>query len=247
MNVLLSINSDSLEKMLIFKLIPKGINLKKQNNLKELLDAVSSENHFCLIDEGLHKENELFEVIENIKKDDQKKSCRIILLTKVSAIEILKEYVKKGIDTVIQRSLKDEEIIKKFMTFLENIEDQHTQRKYIRIKPSTNELIQVKIEFPQLKKAITGKVTDISMGGAAATFEKNDLVYFKENNIFSNAKILIAESMVDEEKKKAIITDLKLVKKSKEMAAFSFVNMKDYSKDFLANYIFAETQKLNEA
>lgn len=239
MNVILCTTLPSLQSALARKLLPIGINLIKKSTLAEIADAIPAFGRVCFIDDISFDKKELVETITEIKKEKQKQGSRIVILTKNADENFTKLLMKAGVDTVLHSSLHHETIVDKFYTFLsETISDQHEERKFIRIKPEPNEDATLKYLSPKTNSYITGKVTDISMGGVAGAFTASDMETLAEGQTLSNAQINLSS--------KNILADLSLVKKGGNIAAFSFTKIRETFKDSLAEYIYNKTQKINE-
>ena len=150
-------------------------------------------------------------------------------------MQLLTSFTKLGVDLVLQSSLHFETIAEKVEHFLHTISDQNVQRRHIRIKPDEKSETGVKFLQPSTNAYVTGKITDISMGGLAARFKLPDTEIMVEKNIYANAQISLD--------KKNIVADLLLVKKAGETVAFAFSKVRETFKDNLAEYIYIQTQK----
>ncbi len=235
MNVILCATPTSLQAALAKKLIPVGINLIKVDTLSEVFEAVPDKSRMAFIDDTRFDTKEVLEYVTKIKSDASKQGTRIILLTKVTDNEIIKLFVSTGIDSVFQSSLHYETIVDKFTTFVNKLSEQHSQRKYIRIKPPEEDAATLKFLLVDTNTYITGKITDLSMGGIAASFSSGDMERLKQDQVYPNSQVVLGE--------KSILADIKIVKKGDNLAAFCFSKIRDTFKDSLAEYVFDKTQK----
>lgn len=232
-NIILCTNLVPLQTALAHKLIPTGYNIIKLNTIDEIFASVPTQGLVCLIDDNNLEKQKVLKMLTDIKKDEAKKITRIVLLTSISDTNLLKIFTQIGVDAILQSSLHIETIVDKFTTFLQKIESQHAQRKYIRLKPDKND--EAVLRLLNGNKYIAGEITDISMGGIAVKLPQNELDAIKEGTVYPNSQILIA--------KKTVVADIKMVKKGGDLVAFSFDKIRDSFRDSLAEYIYNKIQK----
>lgn len=235
MNLIICVPVPPLQSALAHSLIPQGFGLIKMNTLDEVFASIPARGNICLIDDGAVEKKDLIQKIVEVKKNEQKKSVRIMLITKSSDLQMISTYTKLGADLVLQSSLHFETIAEKIENFLHSISGQNAQRKHIRIKPDPKSEAGVKFLQPATNAYVVGKITDISMGGLAARFTLADTQIMQEKQVLGNVHISLDN--------KNIVADLFLVKKVGETVAFSFHKIRETFKDGLAEYIYFQTQK----
>jgi hypothetical protein len=236
MNFILCTEKPSLQNALAHKLIPIGINIFKVNTLDEFKAAIPVRGNVGLIDDEKLNPKELLKGVLEIKQNQEKQKARLLLLTKSHDMELVKVFVKYGVESVLQSSLHFDTIAEKTLSFLQEMSEQHSQRRFVRIKPDEKEEAAVKILLSSNNQYIIGKITDISMGGAAVKFSDDEAELMIPDSVFSSCHITL-------EGKKNVVADMKLVKKGGNLVAFSFEKIRASYKDILAEYIFEKIQK----
>jgi len=234
MNIIVCTNSNILQVSLAHKMIPQGINLIKLNTLEEVAASIPVHSDIALIDDTNLDQKQMVKMIVDIKKDENKKSAKLLLITKSSDIELIKVFTKLGATFVLQSSLHPDTITDKFFSFLQQFASQHKERRFVRIKLESKEENLIKLLLPN-KTYTNGIMSDISMGGLAGKFPQNDISLMMETHVYPNCQISIDG--------KNILADLRLVKKGGDILAFSFEKMRDTFKDHLAEIIYRRIQK----
>ncbi len=234
MNIILCATTKALQGAMARKMIPTGINLINLNTLDEVFASIPIQARICFIDDSDIGAKDVLEMVKKIKQDEKKQGARIVLLTKSADTDMIKTFVQSGVDTVFQSSLHYETVVERFLSFLKKLNDQHSQRKYIRIKPDKEDDATLKFLSPATNTYILGNITDVSMGGVAVSFSMGDIENIKQGVIYNNAQIILS--------KKTILIDLQVVKKGGLLAAFSFAKIRTTFKDYLSEYIFNKTQ-----
>lgn len=237
MTIIICSKAPNIKSALARKLLPHGINLVTITTLNELETIIPEKGKISFVDDNEFDEKKLLASVARIKKDEEKRKCRILLLTKSSDMHFIKTLVELGIEAVLQRSLHPETIANKFFSFIQKIaSQQNSQRRFIRVKPQDDEQATIKFLLNKTKSFVKGAITDISMGGVAAKFSALDAENIKENCDYNNAQIVINQ--------KNIVVNLKTVKKGGTLAAFSISKIRDNHKDLLAEYIYQKTQDI---
>lgn len=232
-HIIICTNLVPLQIMLAHKLIPSGFNIIKLNTLDEIYSSIPAQGNICLLDDNNLDKKQVLKFLTEIKRDEKKKGCRIVLLTGISDSNVLKVFTQIGVDAVLQGSLHLETIVEKFSVFLQKIQSQHSERKYIRFKPDKAD--EAVLRLLNGNKYIAGEITDISMGGIAVKFPAAEIESIKDGSVYSNSQILIS--------KKTVVADIKLVKKGGDLAAFSYDKIRDSFRDILTEYIYSKVQK----
>jgi hypothetical protein len=234
MNIIVCTPLNTLHTALARKLLPQGYNLVKLNTLDEIEASIPVRSKIAFIDDGGFDIKELLHMVARIKK--KLPGFRLTLLTRTSEMQLIKVFIQLGVDMVVQSSLHLDTIAERFSGFLQKVVLDHRDRRFVRIKPADNEVSTLQFLIYSRNIFVTGKITDVSMGGVAAKFSSSEIEMLSPDEIFKNAKINLG--------KKSIQADVKLQKKGKDVAAFSFERMRVSFQDSLSEYIYFKSQTL---
>lgn len=238
MNLLICSKNSTLALSLVHKMMPKGHNIIRLNDLDEVKAAIPKRGLVVLIDDEAFTKNDLIKTISEIKKDPEKSTSRIIIVTKSHDMALIKVFVKAGSDLVLQSSLHYETIAEKVFAFTRSLSAQHSDRKHLRIKPDAADEANLQILLEAEKRYVDGSITDVSMGGVAAKFSDEETALMMNGSLFHSCKLSL--------KKRNVVADLRLVKKGGNMGAFAIEKIRDSFKDVLAEYLFDKIQKNTE-
>lgn len=236
MKIILGTSSSFLESSLSHKLISEGVTLILQNSLDEIIESLPFVSPLAFIDDKDFDIRLLLKAIKCIKNHPEKKHSRIIILTKSSDKKIIDAYLAVGADAILQSSLHNDTIVDKAYQLIMNIAGQNAARKYVRIPLAKEDNASIKLLPKNLNSYISGRVTDISMGGVAAVFDKEDEANLCENTIYPRSQISLDG--------RSIIVDLLLIKKGGKVAAFSYQKIMTSFKNSLAEFIYFKVQNL---
>ncbi|HOJ50505.1 MAG TPA: PilZ domain-containing protein [Spirochaetota bacterium] len=236
MNIILMTKNEMLKKVLIHKLLVEGINIINLNTIDEVEASIPVRARIAIIDDDDIKDiKEILKKAREIKINKDKSTSRLILVTKINDNFVLKSLFNIGFDLVLQNSLHPDTIAEKIHIFVSNIVNQeHQNRRYIRVKPDNNEEATIRI-LSKNNQYLTGRITDISLGGIATKFNQDISNDFAIKDTFTSIQINIGD--------KNIIADVSVVKTGGDMVAFLFLKMRDSFKTLLAEYIFEKIQK----
>jgi len=228
MNVLLCTSLPFVPAALAHRLIPEGINVISVASPHEIEKAMPAIGKICFIDDLHLDKMDLIRLASLTKKAES--SCRFVLLSKSSDVSVLRMFVRMGFDAVLPSSWTPEVIAARAYDFIRKYCNETDQRRFIRVKTDPSEPAKIKIEK---SGNLEGRITDISMGGVAASFHEMGALPIEENRVIQKAQIVLDG--------KSIFADMKLVKKKDRAAAFTFQQISDHEKDSLAEYIYYKT------
>jgi hypothetical protein len=211
------------------KLLPEGIILVCKDRLDQLTNLVEQECKMIIVDDMSIDKKELILWTAKIKKDPLKSKTRFILLSGINDLSTYTLYQKVGFDLVIYYKNHINTIIDKVKDFVETHYYSNDQRRFVRVKPDNTDRLYLQYLSHYQNDYVKAAITDISMGGVAAKFEHLQL-----DNVHGG-ELQNVQLMVNN---KSIFTDLKLIKKADINAAFSFMRLKETSRDLLSEYIF---------
>ncbi|HCL57009.1 MAG TPA: hypothetical protein DHW82_08390 [Spirochaetia bacterium] len=228
MNLILSTKVEMLPFYFIHALMPHGINIKNIFSLEEIFQLMPEKSKIAVIDDLIFPVKETLSTINQIKKQPEGRSCRFVLLSSRTDIEVLRSFIIMGFDTVLPRTASSHALAMKIKDFMDKHSSKEDKREFIRVKPNEEDNLQLEFHS-QNNPILRGRVTDISLGGAAVSFQTENLEIEKEESILvlKNEKLPVR---------------VQLVKKARNVAAFRFENLPSESKSSLAEYIFFKSQ-----
>lgn len=162
--------STEIRDSLCFTLLSCGIKGIPVSSHDEALQAFKTRSTIdgAIIDID-SKELKGTELIEGLKEQENTKAVSIIVHTIQSNKEFVVKMVEFGIIGYLLKPFDEERTSKKLKSLLDKNKS-HTEnnsRKHIRVKPEPDELLRLHFKLPGHTKMFSGKILDISMGGAA--------------------------------------------------------------------------------
>jgi len=162
--------SQVIRDSLCFTLLSCGIKGVPVSSYDEALQALKK---LSAIDGAIididSKELKGTELIEEIKEREDTKAVSVIVHTIQSNKEFVVKMVEFGIIGYLLKPFDEEKTSSKLKSLLDKNKG-HTEnnsRKHIRVKPEPDELLRLHFKLPDHTNMISGKILDISMGGAA--------------------------------------------------------------------------------
>jgi len=162
--------SQVIRDSLCFTLLSCGIKGVPVSSYDEALQAFKTlpaiDGAIIDIDSKERKGNEL---IKELKEREETKAVSIIVHTIQSNKEFVVKIVEFGIIGYLLKPFAEEKTSSKLKNLLDKNKG-HTEnnsRKHIRVKPEPDKLLRLHFKLPDHPNMISGKILDISMGGAA--------------------------------------------------------------------------------
>jgi CheY-like chemotaxis protein len=136
----------------------------KQEALKTLQN--SKEIGGAIIDLD-SKEVDGVNLIAELRAQESTQHLTLIAHTVQSSKELVDKMMEYGVIGYLLKPYAEKEIYLKLKKVLARGESHNSQRKHIRVRPDPNELLRLHFKLPGQSSLISGKVVDISVGGAA--------------------------------------------------------------------------------
>jgi len=113
------------------------------------------------------KEVDGIELISELREQEETKHLSIIVHTVQSSKELVNRMMEYGVIGYLLKPFSEKDINSKLQKVLAREKSHNTQRKHIRVRPDPDELLRLHFKLPGHPSLISGKVVDISVGGAA--------------------------------------------------------------------------------
>ena len=165
MNLLLVDTKKNVRDILIKNLFPLGITVFHISDLDKVMNFISDNDIKILIldlDLDLKKGIELLRTIGSLPI----KPVRAVM-SAITDKKIILPLVNLGIAGYILKPFTEEKSLPKLMSAFSKIENKNEMRKYHRISPADNEENRVFLRLSGNSKLISGRLLNISAGGAA--------------------------------------------------------------------------------
>jgi DNA-binding response OmpR family regulator len=135
----------------------------KQEALKTLQN--SKEIGGAIIDLD-SKEVDGVNLIAELRAQESTQHLTVIAHTIQSSKELVDKMMEYGVIGYLLKPYAEKEIYLKLKKVLARGESHNSQRKHIRVRPDPNELLRLHFKLSGQSSLISGKVVDISVGGA---------------------------------------------------------------------------------
>jgi hypothetical protein len=231
-----STKSLEIQRKLAERLIPNGINVVQMDNLEDIYAAMGGEAKICLLDDSEYDLRKVLEFMIRLKKDPDKKGCRVIILTFIKYLQAINALIKLGFDGVLTIHYSPEKIADRVLNFIQTLFFPNDTRTFMRIKPGLDEYTFLKCYATEFDKYLEGRITDISLTGVAGTFYPLDFKKLKEGKFYKHSCIILD--------KLRIYADLKVVKCVNNKAVFVYERMTEDYKMMLAEYVYFKIRPL---
>lgn len=232
MKILLYEPINQIQVLLVSTLIQNGFKVFALSNKFEIIPSLTKAKYDLLICDTSKDDEQMIDVIKDIKSEEALKGVHIILHVKSASKDFLMDMVKVGVSGFILKPFVPAVFTEKFNQLVNRIQGEHTsQRKHIRISPGERESAQVSVRSNTTFKLLTGKVINISMGGVLfsliGTVEDAEI---SVKQLLKNVQIKFRTSTIE--------TNAVVVAKKSNAIALKFFSMPDYDKNILSRYIY---------
>ncbi len=160
--------SSNVRESLCYVLLSFGIKGLPVSNRQAALSTLqeNSEIEGAIIDID-SKEVKGIELIKELREDDNTRAIKIIIHTVQSNKDFVIQMVELGVVGYLLKPYNEEDVFPKLKNIFAKIQSHNAQRKHIRVKPDPEELLRLHFRLPAHPNLISGKILDISVGGAA--------------------------------------------------------------------------------
>ncbi len=232
MKVSLFTLSESLSEMLIDELFVIGVTVYQSKDLQQIYKTIIEKEINCLFLDIDVKNVDWKKFIKALKSNEKTMGLYILLFTNYPVGEHINELIMEGVSGVFDKKQPLSTYVDKvkgILTLLEE-ESQQNQRRYVRVNPDEDEVIQVNMEIP-FKGAMKGTIRDLSVVAAAILLTNPDQSsYFTEQMKINNLQIKLG--------KKIIFCEASVIRVAGNMIVVNFVNRKPIFNKGLVKYIF---------
>jgi hypothetical protein len=233
LKVVIATDSNDQNEYFMTKFFAEGHEPYKALGEDELLDTLEKKDIQMLIFDYDSDKYSKFEIIKKVKLTNN--DLVIIVLTYKSDFDFVKKSHELGIFSIIP---KIEDVSRQFAEItiaLSNLSGKKEEkRKYMRVKPKSDEKNFVKMKIPGIQTIYTGRVLDISMGGALVDFLENisDSLLYVGKVTALNMQI---ENMV-------LRLECNVVLKRGKSVALRFKNLNEANLSNLSRYILTRIE-----
>lgn len=112
-------------------------------------------------------------LITDLKANEQTKSLPVIVHTIQAGKEFVLKMIESGVAGYLLKPFHGETARFKLAAILDKLSDHNIQRKHIRVRPDPQEMIRVHFRSAVGSQLISGRIIDISLGGAAVELFNN--------------------------------------------------------------------------
>jgi DNA-binding response OmpR family regulator len=113
------------------------------------------------------REVEGLELIRQMREAAATQSVKIVVHSIQSSKELVVRMMEAGVAGYLLKPYKEDQIFAKLQKVLDRTLSHDSHRRHIRVKPDPDELLRLSFRLPGLQGLISGRVIDISVGGAA--------------------------------------------------------------------------------
>ena len=238
MNILLVYVLESMKDGFVFKLIANNY-IVKIGDKKYRIEKELKENDFsAIVIDGEHIDRfDIVNFINEIKETKDGNKNKIIVLSSQNNMDNIKELMVAGIEGFVSKKYPTNEIIEKTINIINDIGKKgNEKRKHIRVDITRRDNASFSIRIPNDDKLITGKIINISMGGALLKLDdEEDMKYLKENHIFNNAQFVLNKWLIS--------CDVSIVVIRNTYVGVRFYDIKENFQNYIAKFIFDRIAK----
>lgn len=165
-----------------------------------------------------------------------KKEARVLVHTVSPARILLQDLLQKGVSGVLLKPFDPDRFRKQLGFYLTRLKlSEPEKRQYLRVEPHPQDKCTVVIRDPESFRLLTGKIINLSQGGAAVEIFGNEpLSELAPNARLKNVQIFL--------RKESLKSDCALVLRRGKQLGLKFVNMAQEDRDALSQYLFYALQ-----
>jgi DNA-binding response OmpR family regulator len=168
MNFLVAEAAPAVRQSLCYVLLSFGIKGIPVGTRAEALEALAGSNEItgAIIDID-SREIEGAELIQELRASEATGGARIIVHTVQSSKDVVVRMMEHGVVGYLLKPYRAEVATGQLKKILARSASHNSQRKHIRVRPDPEELLRLHFRLEGSSSLISGKVVDISLGGAA--------------------------------------------------------------------------------
>ncbi|MBL8994116.1 MAG: PilZ domain-containing protein [Spirochaetia bacterium] len=161
---------------------------------------------------------------------------RVLIHTVSPARILLQDLLQKGASGVLLKPFDSDRFRKQLAFYLTRLKlSEPEKRQYLRVEPHPQDKCTVVIRDPENFRLLTGKIINLSQGGAAVEIFGNEfLSELGANTRLKNVQIFL--------RKENLKSDCMLVLRKGKQLCLKFVNMAQDDRDALSQYLFYALQ-----
>ncbi len=231
MRLLVYDSSQQVREGFIITLLSSGYEVVVIKDKRELLTSLAKKPFSLAIIEVDETDKEMLQLIKILRSDEKYENIKIIVHILDPSKQFVIDMLKLGIVGYLLKPFNEKEIVQRLHTILEKANVDMPQRKHVRVKPAPTEVITVAFRSPVTHKIVSGKATDISVGGVAftltSTVEDSEI---QIRQIVNNFQMQIGSARVSSS---ALVTA-----KKGSACAVLFHKISDFDLNVLCKYIY---------
>ncbi len=184
MKILVALDSSRQNEYFAIQFVKEGIEPYKSMEENEIYRLIEDKTIEAILIDYDSKNYREFETIKELRV--RFNQLIILILTSKTGIDFAKKTMELGVFGIVS---KTEELDTQFNTtisLLDNLKARRSEkRKHMRVKPAEFQHNSFILRIPGLSTKYAGIVKDISLGGVAATFEKEvpEAILFKGKEV----------------------------------------------------------------
>lgn len=231
MRLLIYDSSPQVREGFMISLLSAGYDLMVIKDKRELLLALSKKPFSLAIIEVEETDVEMLQLIKILRTDPKYEFLKVIVHVLNPSKQFVIDMLKLGVVGYLLKPFSEKEIVNRLKNILEKANIDMPQRLHVRVKPLDSEPISVAFRSPITHKVISGKVSDISIGGVAfvlnSSVDENEI---QIKQIINNLQIQIGSIRIS-------ISALVTAKKG-NVCALLFHKISDFDLNVLCKYIY---------
>ena len=161
-------DSPQLRESLCYVLLSLGVKALPVPGRKEALETLRGQKEVtgALVDID-SRESQGLELIRELRDSPDYRPIKVVVHTVQSSRELVVKMMEQGVVGYLLKPYTDKELYQKLRNVLERCQAHNYQRRHIRVKPDPDELLRLHFKLPNAQGLVSGRIVDISVGGAA--------------------------------------------------------------------------------
>jgi len=161
-------DSPALRESLCYVLLSLGVKSLPVAGRAEALESLRGQKEVtgAIVDID-SRESQGLELIRELRDSPDYRPVKVVVHTVQSSRELVVKMMELGVVGYLLKPYTDKELYQKLKNVLERSQAHDYQRRHIRVKPDPDELLRLHFKLPNVPGLISGRIVDISVGGAA--------------------------------------------------------------------------------
>jgi two-component system chemotaxis response regulator CheY len=161
-------DSAELRESLCYVLLSLGVKARPVAGRAEALELLRGQKEItgAIVDID-SRESQGLELIRELRESPELRPIKVVVHTVQSSRELVVRMMELGVVGYLLKPYSQKELYEKLKNVLERCQAHNYQRKHIRVKPDPDELLRLHFKLPNVAGLVSGRIVDISVGGAA--------------------------------------------------------------------------------